>query len=127
MPDLSVASLVCLDARQRLLKEVVVCPVGNRGHRHELEVRKAGLEHEVELQGHVYGVGRQEHVVEQVPRGDDQPLVGVIGPVCPVEVAVETQQVVAEEQGDLRMADFVESSQRGHGAPCAVAPEARHP
>ncbi len=127
MSDLSVPSLIGLDAHERLLKEVVVGAVGDRGHGHELEVREPGFEHEVELHGDFYGVGSEDHVVEEVPCRDHHPFSGVIGPVGPVEVAVEAQEVVAEQQWDLRMPDLVERAERCHRAPCAVAAEARHP
>ena len=112
MTDLGVARLIGLDARQRLLEQVVIGGVRQSGQGHELEVGEAGLEHEVELDGHIDGVGGNEHVVEEVPGGDHHPLVGVVRPVRPVEVAVETQHVVA----DASAGSGYGASRRGHPA-----------
>ena len=71
--------------------------VGHRGHGHELEVREPSFEDEVELHGDFYGVGSEDHVVEEVPCRDHHPICGVVCPVCPVEVAVDAQEVVAEQ------------------------------
>ena len=127
--DLGVAGLVGLNARQRLLEQVVVGAVGHRRHRHELEVGEAGLEHEVELDRAVDCVGGKEHVVEQVPGGENHPLVGVERLVRPVEVAVVGQHVVADQQRDLGVPDLVERAQastssarrcRGRSGPSAT-------
>ena len=88
---------------------------------------KPGLEHEVELDREVDGVGGEEHVVEQVACGENHPLVGVERLVGPVEVAVVGQQVVADQQRDLGVADLVQRAQGRHRPPGAVAPEAGHP
>ena len=125
--DLGVAGLIGLDARQRLLEQVVVGAVGHRRHRHELQVGEAGLEHEVELDRAVDCVGGEEHVVEQVTGGENHPLVGMEGLVCPVEVAVVGQHVVADQQRDLGVPDLVERAQARHHPPGAVAAEPRHP
>jgi hypothetical protein len=47
--DLGVACLIGLDARHRLLEQVMVGAVGHGRHGHELQVGEARLEHEVEL------------------------------------------------------------------------------
>ena len=88
---------------------------------------KPGLEHEVELDRQVDGIGGEEHVIEQVPGGENHPLVGVERLVGPVEVAVVGQQVVADQQRDLGMADLIERPQHRHRPPGAVAPEPGHP
>lgn len=67
-----------------------------------------GLEHEVELDREVDGIGGEEHVIEQVAGGENHPLAGVERLVGPVEVAVVGQQVVADQQRDLGVADLIQ-------------------
>jgi hypothetical protein len=73
MPDLGMACLVGLDARHRLLEQMVVSAVRHSRHGHELQAGKACLEHEVELDREVDGVGGEHHVIKQV-RNSTSPI-----------------------------------------------------
>ena len=106
---------------------VMMGAVRHGRHGHELQVGEARLEHEVQLDRRVDGVGGEEHVIEQVPGREHHPLVGVKRLVGPVEVAVVGQQVVADQQRDLGVPDLIQRPQGGHRPPGAVAPEPGHP
>src|ERR1700722_3121700 len=126
MPDLGVAGLVGLNACQRLFEQMGVGAIGQGRHGHELQVGEARFEDEVELDGEVQRVSREEHVVEKVARGKDDPLVGVVRLVRPVEVPVMREQVAADQQRNLGMADLVESAEGRHHPPGAVTAEPSH-
>src|SRR6201996_16583 len=105
---------------------MVMGPIGQGRHGHELQVCEARLEDEVELDGGVERVSREEHVVEKVARGKNDPLVGVVGLMRPVEVPVVREQVAADQQRNLGMADLVESAEGRHHPPGAVTAEPSH-
>src|SRR6201992_4109995 len=68
----------------------------------------------------------RDMVIEQVAGGENYPLVGVERLVGPVEVTVVGQQVVADQQRDLSVADLIQRPQGAHRPPGAVASEAGH-
>src|ERR1700722_3631816 len=105
---------------------MVVGAIGKGRHGHELQVGEARLEDEVELDGEVERVGREEHVVEKVACGENDPLVGVVGLVRPVEIAVVREQVAADQQRNLGMADLVERAEGRHHPPGAITAEPSH-
>src|ERR1700742_834149 len=105
---------------------MVVGAIGQGRYCHELQVGEARLEDEVELDGEVERVGREEHVVEKVACGENDPLVGVVGLVRPVEIAVVREQVAADQQRNLGMADLVERAEGCHHPPGAITAEPSH-
>src|ERR1700753_3072442 len=68
----------------------------------------------------------RDMVSEQVAGSENHPLVGMERLVGPVEVTVVGQQVVADQQRDLGVADLAERPQGRPPPPRAVAPEAGH-
>src|ERR1700742_1837040 len=105
---------------------MVVGAIGQGRHGNELQVGEARLEDEIELDSELERVGGEEHVVEQVACGKDDPLVGVVRLVRPVEIAVVREQVAADQQRNLGMADLVESAEGRHHPPGAVTAEPSH-
>src|SRR5262249_31803231 len=58
-------------------------------------------------------------------RGDGDPVVRMIEAMRPVELGIVPNQLVHDREGNLRVAELVQSSERRHRSPCAVATEAR--
>ena len=71
-------------------------------------------------------VVRGEHVVEDVARGDDAPLVRVVRLVRPVEAGLLVQRLVREVRLQLAVPHLVEGAVGGHVPPRGRAAEAGH-
>src|SRR5271168_1281252 len=69
----------------------------------------------------------EDDFIDEVPRGNCEPIVGVVKLVRPIELGVQAQQWVKQEQWNLSMAIFVEGSKSGHRSPGAVPAKPRTP
>ncbi len=93
---------------------------------YELEIGKAGLKRERQLDGDIDGVRSEHHPIEERPGRDDAPLVGVVGLERPVELGVFGDELVGQVQVHLRVPNFVQRSEHCHVAPRRGKPEAPH-
>ena len=123
---LGVPGLVGLDRRDHVGEVDVAGLQGVGRQRHELKVGEPGLECERQLDGQVHDVWGCHHAVEQVPRRERHPVVGVEGLLGPVVLRVLGDELVTEEGRDLRVPHLVELPERGHVAPGCVQAEPRH-
>ncbi len=123
---LRVARLVRLDARYQRAELQVADVDGVRDHAEELQVRKTGLQREGELDRDGQRVVGDEHVVEEVPYGQGDPVVGVERFQRPVAARLLAEQAVREERLDLAVPYLVQRAERRGVAPGGGAPEPAH-
>src|SRR6266852_4902898 len=95
-----------------------------RRQAHKLKVGEAGFENHVGGDVEFNRVLPEREFVEEVPRRDGEPVVGVVELVRPIKLRVPTDQLVHQEQRNLGMAKLVQSAEAGHRSPGAVAAEA---
>jgi hypothetical protein len=95
------------------------------GERDELHVREPVFQGEVHAQRGIDAIGVQQPIVAEAANGDDTPLVGVKGLLAPVEARIVLQQIMREQQLELRVSDLVEHAEHSDVAPARARREAR--
>src|SRR5258705_13803087 len=98
--------------------------MGQRCETHKLKVGETGFENHVGSDVEFNRVLPEREFVEEMPRRDGEPVVGVIELVRPIKLWVPSDQLVHQEQRYLGMAKLVHGAEAGHRSPSAVAAEA---
>src|ERR1700686_1930460 len=94
-----------------------------RRETHKLKVGEAGFENHVGGDVEFNRVLPECEFVEEVPCRDSEPVVGVVKLMRPIELCVPADQLMHQEQRNLRMAKLVQGAEAGHRSPGAVAAE----
>ena len=100
---------------------------GVGGEPDHLQVGERGLEGEGDHHGRRDGVPRHHDVVHRVAAAEHRPVLGVLGLVGPVVLAVEVDQLVREEELQLGVPHLVEHAVDRHVAHGGRRAEAGHP
>src|SRR5882762_9122258 len=94
-----------------------------RRQTHKLKVGEAGFENHVGGDVEFNRILPEREFVEEVPRRNGEPVVGVVKLMRPIKLWVPADQLMHQEQRNLGMAKLVQGAEAGHGPPGAVAAE----